>query len=62
MGDITAQFPELLLLSPGAIANLKIQLGDFALTASGVPSTVIRWQGGEWTVLRQSVVQINSKP
>lgn len=59
MEAIAAQFPELLLLSPDAIADLKIQLGDFALTASGVPSTVIRWQEEGWAVLRQGSVKIN---
>lgn len=58
MRDIAAQFPELLLLSQGAIAALKPQLGSFSLTASGVPSTVIRWQSDGWEVLRQGSVQI----
>ena len=58
MRDIAVQFPELLLLSQGAIAQLKTQLEAFALTASGVPSTVIRWQAGGWQVLRQGSVQI----
>ncbi|MEM6837963.1 MAG: L-threonylcarbamoyladenylate synthase [Cyanobacteria bacterium P01_C01_bin.120] len=56
--DIAAQFPELLLLSERAIADLKPQLGDFSLTASGVPSTVICWQGQGWDILRQGSVQI----
>ncbi|RZM77738.1 L-threonylcarbamoyladenylate synthase [Leptolyngbya iicbica] len=58
MRDIAAQFPELLLLSQGAIAALQAQLGSFPLTASGVPSTVIRWQQGEWDILRQGSVHI----
>ncbi|MEM9119200.1 MAG: L-threonylcarbamoyladenylate synthase [Cyanobacteria bacterium P01_F01_bin.56] len=58
MGEIAAQFPELLLLSAGAIADLKTQLGDFALTASGIPSTVIRWDGSQWSVLRQGGVKL----
>ncbi|MEM1278994.1 MAG: Sua5/YciO/YrdC/YwlC family protein, partial [Cyanobacteria bacterium P01_H01_bin.152] len=62
MGEIAAQFPELLLLSAGAIADLKTQLGDFDLTASGIPSTVIRWDGGPWTVLRQGGVKLAGSP
>ncbi|MGF1459357.1 MAG: L-threonylcarbamoyladenylate synthase [Leptolyngbyaceae cyanobacterium] len=56
--EIAAHFPELLLLSPAAIAALKGQLGDFALTASGIPSTVIRWQSGGWQLIRQGAVTV----
>lgn len=59
MADIAAEFPELLLLSTGAIAALKAQLGEFALTASGTPSTVICWQGDGWAVLRQGSVTVD---
>ena len=58
MADIAAQFPELVLLSHQAIAALKAAMGDFAMTASGVPSTVVRWQDGGWAVLRQGSVQV----
>jgi L-threonylcarbamoyladenylate synthase len=58
MRDIAAQFPELRLLSQTAIAALKTELGNFPLTASGVPSTVIRWHPDGWEVLRQGSVQI----
>jgi L-threonylcarbamoyladenylate synthase len=58
MRDIAAQFPELRLLSQTAIADLKTELGNFPLTASGVPSTVIRWHPDGWEVLRQGSVQI----
>ncbi|MDB9525733.1 L-threonylcarbamoyladenylate synthase [Oscillatoria sp. CS-180] len=58
MADIAAQFPELLLLSEAAIANLKTEIGDFTLAASGVPSTVVRWHQGDWQVLRQGAVRM----
>jgi len=58
MADIATQFPELVLLSHQAIAALKAAMGDFAMTASGVPSTVVRWQDGGWAVLRQGSVQV----
>jgi L-threonylcarbamoyladenylate synthase len=60
MRDIAVQFPELLMLSQAAIAELKTQLATFALTALGIPSTVIRWQAGTWTVLRQGSVTISA--
>ena len=60
LGSIAAQFPELVLLSEGAIADIKAEIGDFAMTASGVPSTVVRWQDGKWEVLRQGSVQIEA--
>lgn len=56
--DISAQFPELLMLSDAAIATIKIEIGNFTLQASGVPSTVIRWQGHGWEVLRQGSVEV----
>ncbi|WP_204138697.1 L-threonylcarbamoyladenylate synthase [Halomicronema sp. CCY15110] len=58
MADIATQFPELVLLSEAAIAAIKAKIGDFAMTASGVPSTVVRWQPDGWEVLRQGSVQI----
>lgn len=61
MQDIAAEFPEILLLSEAAIADLKTQLGDFPLTASGIPSTVIRWQGRSWEVMRQGSVKIKEQ-
>ncbi|MEM6520929.1 MAG: L-threonylcarbamoyladenylate synthase [Cyanobacteria bacterium P01_C01_bin.70] len=57
--DIAAQFPDLLLLSDGAITALKMQLGDFSLIASGIPSTVIRWHGESWEILRQGSVKVD---
>lgn len=59
MADIASQFPELVLLADEAIADLKAAIGDFAMTASGVPSTVVRWQDGGWEVLRQGAVQVD---
>lgn len=58
MGDIAAQFPELVLLADAAIADIKAAIGDFAMTASGVPSTVVRWQDDGWEVLRQGSVKV----
>lgn len=59
MADIAAQFPDLVLLSDAAIAAIKAEIGDFAMTASGVPSTVVRWQDDGWEVLRQGSVKVD---
>ncbi|MEO1207988.1 MAG: L-threonylcarbamoyladenylate synthase [Cyanobacteria bacterium J06638_20] len=60
MAAIATQFPQVLTLSPTAIANLKIQIPDADLPPSGVPSTVITWAQGQWTVLRQGAVAIDA--
>lgn len=60
MDEIAAQFPELAVLSEAALAAIRADIGDFAMTASGVPSTVVSWQNDSWTVLRQGSVQLNS--
>ncbi|MEL6385583.1 MAG: L-threonylcarbamoyladenylate synthase [Cyanobacteria bacterium J06626_18] len=60
MADIEAQFPEVLTLSEGAIAAIKTDIGDFTLQASGIPSTVIRWQSNTWEVLRQGAVDVST--
>ncbi|NER80796.1 MAG: L-threonylcarbamoyladenylate synthase [Leptolyngbya sp. SIO1D8] len=62
MTDINEQFPEVLTLSETAILNLKDKLGNFELTASGVPSTVLCWQGNNWKVLRQGLVEVADLP
>ncbi len=54
MTEIEQQFPEVLTL---ATEDLN-QLGG-ELTASGIPSTVIRWWGDGWEVLRQGGVVLN---
>jgi L-threonylcarbamoyladenylate synthase len=59
MADIAAQFPDLVLLSDEAIAAIKAEIGDFGMTASGVPSTVVRWQDDGWEVLRQGSVKVD---
>lgn len=60
MATIATQFPEVLTLSEEAIVAIKAEIGDFTLQASGIPSTVIRWQGMAWEVLRQGAVDISA--
>jgi L-threonylcarbamoyladenylate synthase len=65
MEAIATQFPEVLTLSPleldkleQTLANAKPSEQDSA-PSQGVPSTVIRWQGDRWEVLRQGSIQLN---
>jgi L-threonylcarbamoyladenylate synthase len=53
--EIEAQFPTVLTLSPDESQRIA---GQVSLAASGVPSTVIRWTGGGWEILRQGVVHL----
>lgn len=65
MEAIATQFPEVLTLSPleldkleQPLANAKPSERDSAIS-QGVPSTVIRWQGDRWEILRQGNIQLN---
>lgn len=57
---IHEQFPEVLTLSPTTLAELERSLGAGVAPepAVGVPSTVIRWQGKGWQILRQGSIQL----
>jgi L-threonylcarbamoyladenylate synthase len=64
MEAIANQFPEVLTLSPleldkleQTLANAKPSEQD-STPSQGVPSTVIRWQGDRWEVLRQGNIQL----
>jgi len=50
MAQIEAQFPEVLTLAPSELST--------AATASSLPSTVAKWTGSEWEILRQGAVQL----
>ncbi|MCU0525537.1 MAG: L-threonylcarbamoyladenylate synthase [Elainella sp. Prado103] len=56
---ITAEFPEVYTLSPEAFAELQ---QDFSIDplnlafGSGQPSTVAKWQGSGWEILRQGEI------
>ena len=50
MAEINSQFPDILTLSLSH--NQEIPL------ASGVPSTVARWNNGTWEILRQGAVKL----
>nr|WP_290222719.1 L-threonylcarbamoyladenylate synthase [Trichocoleus desertorum] len=62
MDAIAAQFPEVLTLSPNELAHLT-PARDAAATqrsesASGIPSTVIKWSHSTWQVLRAGAVKL----
>ena len=50
MADITAQFPDVLTLLPTELAAVN--------PGVGVPSTVAKWTGSGWEILRQGAVKL----
>ncbi len=60
MAEISAQFPQVLMLSEAELASLTPnQLKTSAITASGLPSTVARWNGSGWDILRQGAILLH---
>lgn len=53
MAEIEAQFPDLLTLQPTEFEAVKT-------VTTGVPSTVAKWTGSSWEILRQGSVQLGS--
>lgn len=58
MAEIEQQFPEVLTLTDAAAVALDQHDGDRP-DASGIPSTVVRWRGTGWEVLRQGAVVLD---
>lgn len=64
LDDIAEQFPEVLILDEQALKELEPEVGvmlaetDGLLGGSGEPSTVARWTGQGWEILRQGAVQL----
>lgn len=52
IAEIAAQFPQVLRLVPSASSTVA--------TASSLPSTVAKWTGNNWEILRQGAVQLES--
>jgi len=48
--EIEAHFPEVLTLVPSELAT--------ATTASSLPSTVAKWTGSNWEILRQGAIEL----
>lgn len=53
MAEIDAQFPNILTLQPTEFEAVKT-------VTAGVPSTVAKWTGRNWEILRQGSVQLGS--
>ncbi|MEG4233248.1 L-threonylcarbamoyladenylate synthase [Microcoleus sp. Pol11C3] len=49
VAEIEAQFPEVLTLVPSELT---------AATASSLPSTVAKWTGSDWKILRQGTIEL----
>lgn len=59
--EINAQFPEIYTLSPNALKAIEAEVGAIdpqGPQSSGLPSTVARWTGQGWEILRQGEVVI----
>ncbi|MEG4248241.1 MULTISPECIES: L-threonylcarbamoyladenylate synthase [unclassified Microcoleus] len=50
VAEIEAVFPEVLTLVPSELAT--------AATASSLPSTVAKWSGSHWEILRQGAIEL----
>jgi L-threonylcarbamoyladenylate synthase len=65
MEAIAAQFPEVLTLSPSELDDIQQMLSQTKpselppVASQGVPSTVVRWQGNRWEILRQGNIQLD---
>lgn len=55
--QIEAEFPQVLTLFPGELQQLDPGF-QIDRPGSGIPSTVVRWTGQGWQVLRQGAVQL----
>ena len=56
MTDIAAVFPQVFTLLPSEVESLVSS--DRLASPSGVPSTVMRWAGEGWDILRQGAVEV----
>lgn len=56
VAEIEAQFPEVLTLVAAELATAAT--ATTATTASSLPSTVAKWTGGGWEILRQGAIEL----
>ncbi|WP_035984616.1 L-threonylcarbamoyladenylate synthase [Leptolyngbya sp. KIOST-1] len=64
MAAIAASFPQVFTLSPAAQAEIYGAIGGVVPPqdrpqGSGLPSTVVRWQGEDWEVLRKGAIDLS---
>ena len=53
VAEIEAQFPEVLTLMPSELATVAT-----GAIASSLPSTVAKWTGSNWEILRQGAIEL----
>jgi L-threonylcarbamoyladenylate synthase len=60
--EINVQFPDVLTLLPDELAELEgnLQPFDRAPIKKGIPSTVAKWTGKGWQILRQGEVKLEN--
>lgn len=58
MPAIAEQFPEVAILKPEVLAVYGYTPDLENADASGVPSTVAKWTGDNWQILRQGAIQL----
>ncbi|MFM7424870.1 MAG: L-threonylcarbamoyladenylate synthase [Elainella sp.] len=58
LAEVNAQFPEALTLGSDAMHSLDPDSDLLAVPASGQPSTVAKWSGQGWQILRQGEVRL----
>jgi L-threonylcarbamoyladenylate synthase len=60
LAEIEATFPEVLTLAPSELEQFEVGQPS-ALPVSGTPSTVARWTGTGWEILRQGAVRLDGQ-
>ena len=61
MAEIAAAFPDVFTLPPSAVDTLVASTRTINTATSGVPSTVMRWTGSGWEILRQGAVVVSEE-
>lgn len=60
MAEIEAEFPQVLTLDSQTLEEIEAKIGATPSTASGMPSTVARWSGQGWDVLRPGAISLST--
>ena len=58
IADIEAAFPQVLTLDPSSVEQIAADIGQPFPAASGTPSTVARWNGQGWDILRPGSITL----
>ncbi|PSN19623.1 hypothetical protein C7271_06370 [filamentous cyanobacterium CCP5] len=60
IADIEGQFPQVLTLTPAALDQIAADLDQPLPAPSGQPSTVARWTGQGWDIIRTGAVALTA--